>query len=191
MSEVQTSGQPDQVPVESQDVKKDGVSYDSFQKVLKEKKTFQEKFEAMQAKLDAIENEKLEKEGKVQELLQKQREETKKYEDSYKGLKAQLAKNAIQQALRQEAAKHGVLDVSDLETALEIDSISIDTETNQVSQEDVKKFVEGMKGKKPHWFKKDAKPNNDMNASNQPNQGSKDLSSLTDEQLRELLKQTL
>ena len=96
MSEQIPSGNPAQVS--DQPEKKDSVAYETFSKLLGEKKKLQSEMSEMKAYKDQLEAEKLQAEGKWKELA----ENNKKLADEFKSKNLNIVKNVSEKAIRSQ-----------------------------------------------------------------------------------------
>lgn len=184
---VQASGAEESTA--TQDIKKDVVSYDTYQKVLNERKKDQERAKQAEAKIQEYEHKKLEEAGKYQEViadLRKRAEEKEKEAESLR--KARIA-DKLTSMIRDEANKHGVIDFEDMLKVGNLDSIQVDPDTNNVDPQTIKRYVEDLKAKKSYLFK----ATNVQVADASPNAGkapgkieTKDLSTMSSEELMKL-----
>lgn len=173
----------------TQEVKKDVVSYESYQKVLGERKKDQERAKALEAKVQEYEHKKLEEAGKYQEVISdlRKRAEEKEYALEQER-KARIA-DKLTAMIRDESSKHGVIDFEDMLKVGDLKSIQVDPETSNVDPQTIKRFVEDLKAKKSYLFKATSVQTADAtpNAGKAPGQvTAKDLSSMSTEELMKL-----
>ena len=184
MSEQIPSGKTE--PVSDLPEKKDSVAYDTFSKLLGEKKKLQSEMAEMKAYKDQLEAEKLQAEGKWKELA----ENNKKLADEFKSKNLNIVKNVSEKAIRsqfmREAEKLGCLDAEIAMKACSFDDLEVTEDFEFDNQKLVGKIQELTKSK-PFLFKKDFKMVQDMIPSN--NQiSTKPLTDLSENELKELLK---
>lgn len=184
MSEQIPSGKTEQVSDVPE--KKDSVAYDTFSKLLGEKKKLQSEMAEMKAYKDQLEAEKLQAEGKWKELA----ENNKKLADEFKSKNLNIVKNVSEKAIRsqfmREAEKLGCLDAEIAMKACSFDDLEVTEDFEFDNQKLVGKIQELTKSK-PFLFKKDFKMVQDMIPSN--NQiSTKPLTDLSENELKELLK---
>lgn len=163
MSEKKASGEDIEGSV---DDKKNSVSYDSFQKVLGEKKTMQKTVDEMKLKLAEYEEKALSQETdlkKQNELLQKKLKETNdKALSSVKMFNEKVVKSKFQA----EAAKLGCLNADLAYKAIDLTNIEIG-ENFELDSDSIKTAIEGFAKANPYLFKNDVpaprngKPAND------------------------------
>jgi len=184
MSENIPSGKPDLIGDQSE--KKDSVSYDSFSKLLSEKKKLQSEMSEMKAYKDQLEAEKLQAEGKWKELA----ENNKKLADEFKSKNLNIVKTVSEKAIRsqflREAEKLGCVDAEIAMKACSFDDLDVTEDFEFDSQKLVSKIQELTKSK-PYLFKKDFKMVQDMIPSNN-SISTKPLSDLSEQELKNLLK---
>lgn len=96
--------QPNQDSVEGVENK---VAYESFQRVLDEKKRTQSENEALKQKLAQIENEKLEHKGNLEEALTNYKQQLEAKESELRQVKTTFATNQINSKIESALAKKG------------------------------------------------------------------------------------
>jgi hypothetical protein len=167
--------------------KKDSVSYDTFSKVLTEKKKVQQDFNEMKARVDASEQEKLEAQGKLKEAL----EFSKKQTDEWRNKSTNLVKNVTNKVTRSQfmtvAEKLGCVDPDLAMSACNFDDIDVDVDTLELDKEKLTQKLQELTKTKPYLFKKDARVPADINPSNS-RLPEKNLSELSEDQLKQLLQ---
>lgn len=89
------------------DQKNDVVAYDSFQKVLSEKKQMQAKYNEMQEQLKALEEQKLQAEGNKDQLIENYRNQLKDYQSKYENTRKSYAWKTVSSTLREIAKDLG------------------------------------------------------------------------------------
>lgn len=184
MSEQIPSGKTEQVSDVPE--KKDSVAYDTFSKLLGEKKKLQSEMAEMKAYKDQLEAEKLQAEGKWKELA----ENNKKLADEFKSKNLSIVKNVSEKAIRsqfmREAEKLGCLDAEIAMKACSFDDLEVTEDFEFDNQKLVGKIQELTKSK-PYLFKKDFKMVQDINPSSK-SISTKPLTDLSENELKELLK---
>lgn len=184
MSENNPSGKTE--PVSDQPEKKDSVAYETFSKLLGEKKKLQSEMSEMKAYKDQLEAEKLQAEGKWKELA----ENNKKLADDFKSKNLNIVKNVSEKAIRsqfmREAEKLGCVDAEIAMKACSFDDLEVTEDFEFDNQKLVGKIQELTKSK-PYLFKKDFKMVQDINPSNS-SRPTKSLTDLSENELKELLK---
>ena len=184
MSEQIPSGNPAQVS--DQPEKKDSVAYETFSKLLGEKKKLQSEMSEMKAYKDQLEAEKLQAEGKWKEIA----ENNKKLADDFKSKNLNIVKNVSEKAIRsqfmREAEKLGCVDAEIAMKACSFDDLEVTEDFEFDNQKLVGKIQELTKSK-PYLFKKDFKMVQDINPSSK-SISTKSLTDLSENELKELLK---
>jgi hypothetical protein len=171
------------------DVKKDVVSYDTYQKVLNERKKDQERAKAAELKIQEYEHKKLEEAGKFQEVITDLRKRAEEKESAYETERKARIADKLTAMIREESSKHGVIDFEDMLKVGNLDSIQADPETGKVDPSTIKRYVEDLKAKKSYLFKATTVQTADAT----PNAGkapgtltAKDLSSMSTDELMKL-----
>jgi len=184
MSENNPSGKTEQVSDVPE--KKDSVAYETFSKLLGEKKKLQSEMSEMKAYKDQLEAEKLQAEGKWKELA----ENNKKLADDFKSKNLNIVKNVSEKAIRsqfmREAEKLGCVDAEIAMKACSFDDLEVTEDFEFDNQKLVGKIQELTKTK-PYLFKKDFKMVQDINPSSK-SISTKSLTDLSENELKELLK---
>ena len=184
MSEQTPSGKTEQVSDVPE--KKESVAYETFSKLLGEKKKLQSEMSEMKAYKDQLEAEKLQAEGKWKELA----ENNKKLADEFKSKNLNIVKNVSEKAIRsqfmREAEKLGCVDAEIAMKACSFDDLEVTEDFEFDNQKLVGKIQELTKSK-PYLFKKDFKMVQDINPSNN-SISTKSLTDLSENELKELLK---
>ena len=184
MSEQIPSGKTEQVSDVPE--KKESVAYETFSKLLGEKKKLQSEMSEMKAYKDQLQAEKLQAEGKWKELA----ENNKKLADDFKSKNLNIVKNVSEKAIRsqfmREAEKLGCVDAEIAMKACSFDDLEVTEDFEFDNQKLVGKIQELTKSK-PYLFKKDFKMVQDINPSNN-SISTKPLTDLSENELKELLK---
>lgn len=190
MSTEQTSGQQGQSSGADQQTEQT-VPKSHADKILGEKKAIQAKLKEMQDKLDAIEREKLEKEGNLQALVDRYKKNAESKEEEVKTFKNRIVQDRLKYALKAEAEKAGVIKFDILEKIVDFEKITIDPESLEVDMKDLSKTINSLKAENPFLFKNTAIKPNDLTPSSKATGEvkSSDLSSLSEQELKELLSQ--
>lgn len=184
MSENNPSGNSGQASGDDQG--KNSVSYESYQKVLNEKKKSQEKLNEIQSRLDEYEQAKLEAEGKLKEALDNQKKLAEKYKNDNVEIVKRVGTKAAKSQIAREAEKLGCVDVDAAFNLLDLSGLEMNEEF-EYDNKTLSEKIQGFAKAKPYLFKKDFKLPNDVN----PNNGSiptKNLSELSESEIKELLK---
>jgi len=173
VDQTQTTSSPsDQSNVEKPESTEDKVAYETYKKILSEKKNAQTKLEEMKSELEKLRTEKLQAEGKKDELLEdyKTKYETAKKELTEKDQK--FAWSKISSAIETEALKHGCLNTKKFLQLLndnELSSLELD-DNYSVNEQSLKSLIEQGKKENDFLFKK-----NVSIADGQPGKASPDL----------------
>lgn len=187
MSDQKPSGQ--NVEAGGEDKSKDTVSFDSYSKLLGEKKKLQADHAEMKAKFDEIEQAKLEADGKIKEALDNQKKLTEQFKQKNLEIVKSVSNKAVRSQFLREAEKLGCIDSDLAMTACSFDDLEITDDFEFDSQKLVSKIQELTKTK-PHLFKKDVKLPADLNPSNQV-AATKQLSQMNQQELKNLLAMKL
>jgi hypothetical protein len=167
----------------------DTVKYETFSKLLGEKKKLQSEFSEMKAKIDLIEQEKLAAEGKWRELAEARQKEAADFKAKNLSMIKTVSEKTIRSQFVREAEKLGCLDADMALKACSFDDLEI-TEDFEFDPKKLQTKIQELTKTKPYLFKSDVKVPNNLN----PNNGggsSKPLSDLTDSELKQLLATTL
>lgn len=186
-------GQSDEASGKAENAKKDVVAYDSYQKVLDEKKRVQESAMKAHQTIERLQQEKLSAEGKKDELISVLQEKVNGLETKIEKTGKNYAWNTLTGAIKREAIKNGCTDADKLIKLMgdaDLKSITIG-EDFSIESESLKTVIE--KNKKENFFlfkdsnKKIANgtPNNTNNFSENKEL---DLSKLSIDELKELHK---
>jgi multidrug efflux pump subunit AcrA (membrane-fusion protein) len=167
--------------------KKDSVSYDSYSKLLGEKKKLQTEAENMRGKLAEIEQAKLEAEGKVKEALENQKKLTEQYKNKNLEIVKTVSNKAVRSQFFREAEKLGCVDADIAMKAVTFEDLEITDDFEFDNQKLVGKIQELTKSK-PYLFKKDFKLPEDV-VPNSQNNKSGSLDDLSIEQLSKMFKE--
>jgi len=148
------SGNPEQASGEPE--KKSEVSYESYQKVLGEKKSMQAKLAEMESYKNQIEQEKLEAEGKWKELAQTNKKLAEEFKDKNFKLVKNVADKTIKSQFKSISEKLGCVDPELAYMACSFEDLEVgeDFELDQVKLESK---IQDLTKAKPHLFKKDFK----------------------------------
>ena len=179
MTDPNPSGSPDQAGGDDQGKKT--VSYESYAKVLSEKKAMQERLKESDAFKAQLEQEKLEAEGKWKELAQT----NKKLADDFKAKNLNIVKNVADKTIKSQfksiSEKLGCVDPELAYMACSFDDLEV-TEDFEFDHSKLEEKIQGLTKAKPHLFKKDLKLPNDLIPSNET-MPSKSFSEMTPDEL--------
>jgi len=142
-----------QQPVASE-TKEDKVSYDTYRKVLAEKKNTSQKLQEYEQKLKALEEEKLTREGKKDELLETYRQRAEETEKKLKEKEQAWAYSRITSAFKDAAYKKGCRAPEKLWKLLsdeQVNSLEVDDSFN-VSDSSLERLLEDSKKENDFLF---------------------------------------
>jgi hypothetical protein len=189
-----------QAPVEQADQasgetveSKDSVSLTSYQKVLKEKKSFQSRLSEYESKLQKLEEEKLHAEGKKEELLDSYKKRVQELESRLDKTNKSYAWNTLTGSIKTEAVKAGCKDPDKLIRLMDDEDLrSIEIGDNfTINTESLKEIIE--KNKKENYFLFETTPRQASvgNPSKKsPEEPKKSFKDMTREELLEAYKQS-
>lgn len=199
MSEVDkgTSGAPDESSAQIQE-SKDTVQYDTYRKVLAEKKALQAKLAEIDAQNKQSEQAKLEEQGKLKEVNDALRKEAEQLKKSLKEKDFKYGSKVLTQEIKSVAKSLGASEdaLDDIVKIGDWATVEI-TDDFEVKQESVKDILAGMQKSKPYLFKTSKPAPNDLpiNGAKDKNpnvfSGAKDLSKLKHDDLKKLLAMKL
>lgn len=146
---------------------KDSVAYDTYRKVLGEKKKRDEQLNQMAEKLKTLEQKEMEAKGEQQKLIEALRKELQEKDTKLKHVHQSFAWNNLESQLKTYAAKEGCRKPDALVKLMDaVDFEGIEVSDNyQVNGEDLTRVVSKYKGEYPELFSKptpeiaDASPN--------------------------------
>ena len=136
--------------------KNDKVSYESYQKVLSEKKSVQAKLAEMEAYKNQIEQEKLEAEGKWKELAQTNKKLAEEFKDKNFKLVKNVADKTIKSQFKSISEKLGCVDPELAYMACSFEDLEV-SEDFELDQLKLESKIQDLTKSKPHLFKKDFK----------------------------------
>jgi hypothetical protein len=183
MSETIPSGKPDQASGNEPE-KKDQVAYESYQKLLAEKKRLQSEHLEAKTKLEEYEQAKLEAEGKLKEALENAKQLNAKLKTEKVEIYKKVADKTVRSQFFRKAEKLGCNDPELAMKALKFDDLEI-TEDFEFDEKKLDEKLQALTKEKPFLFKKEVKLPDDITPNNKPAQ-QKPLSDMSTE---ELLKQ--
>jgi len=188
MSE-QVSDQPTQGSAEggNQETKKDTVAYDTYRKLLGEKKTVSSALAEAQARLEALEQDKLSADGKKDELIQKLQKGVSEKEERLKKVVGAFQYRTVSNKFMEKAKAAGCVAPDKLAALADLSTIEVDVDNDfAVSEESVTSIIEGLKKEVPFFFQKgnvnilDKTPNNNIETKHESPQSKIDKMSVTD-----------
>jgi hypothetical protein len=150
----------DQVPVElpenasgaPEDKSKDSVSYESYQKALKEKKSFQSKAAEYESLIEQLRHDKALAEGNKDEVITTLKKQTDELKAKLDNTSKSFAWSTLTGEVKREAMKHGCKDPDKLIRLMSDDDLrSIEVGENfSINSESLKEVIE--KNKKENHF---------------------------------------
>jgi hypothetical protein len=145
------------------------VSYDSYSKVLGEKKKIQSDMEGMRTKLAEYEQAKLEAEGNLKQALENQKKLTLDSQNQLKEVFSHVTNKVLKQKVYSEAEKIGCVDPETLYKILDFEGVEFTKEFDLVNETVLSNKIQELAKNKPFMFKKDVKMPNDLTPGNQGN----------------------
>lgn len=145
----------------------DKVQYDTYKKVLSEKKSLQSKFESMASELEQLKSEKLNLEGNKDKIIEELSGRVKKAEDGWKQSSKAFANKVFEKEAKAVALQLGAdpMFVDDLiavgKTNKVFDAVEIKDDFT-VDEGSLKEVFARMQKEKPIFFKNQAKPTKDV-----------------------------
>lgn len=183
MSEAIPSGNP--VPASGDEPeKKDSVSYESYQKLLSEKKKFQSETLQARSKLEEYEQAKLELDGKLKEALENAKQLNVKLKTEKMEMFKKVADKTVRSQFFRKAEKLGCNDPELAMKAMNFEDLEI-TEDFEFDEKKLEEKLQALTKEKPFLFKKDIKLPGDITPTNKA-APSKPVSEMSTD---ELLKQ--
>lgn len=137
------------------------VAYESYAKLLSEKKKLQESNSVDKAKLVEYEQAKLEAEGKLKEALDNQKKQTIEAKDQFKNLFETVSTKVLKQQFYREAEKLGCVDAELAYLATSFDGVEF-TKDLEFDHSVLANKLQDLAKAKPMLFKKDVKMPNDL-----------------------------
>lgn len=183
MSENSSGGANDQASGNDQSKQ---VSHESFSKVLSEKKKEQEKNKELQSRLDEYEQAKLEAEGKLKEALDNQKKLTEKFKNDNVEIIKRVGSKAAKSQYSRELEKLGCVDTNAAFLLTDFSDLEMDADF-EYDQKKLSDKIQELTKSKSYLFKKDFVMPDNLNPTTQKT-SAVDLSKMTDDQLKELLK---
>ena len=156
-------------PVSDNSEGKDKVAYETYRKVLGEKKKRDAEVQELRDRLNAIELDKKQAEGNKDEVIASLRSELEKSKSQVSETKKNFAWNIMQSQIKSEAVNRGCKNPDGLIRLLSKDdlaSIEIDDQFN-VNKDDLSRVLDGVAERNADWdiFKKESKKVHDVNNS--------------------------
>jgi hypothetical protein len=161
------SGKADPASGENQNQSSnDVVKYESYKKVLSEKKELQDRFRQLQSELDAIKEQKLLESGKEREALEQTKLKLKEFEQKFSEQSRKFKERLVTEQIKRKANEHGCVDPDALIKLADFSTIEVDEDFNIKSGLD--DAIAKLKQEKTYLFKsnvsgvKDLPPVNNM-----------------------------
>lgn len=147
-------------PVETKEPEKKLVPFDNHKRALDDLHKYKNNSKELEAKLNAIEEERLKEKQDYKALADRYKAESEAHGRKLREVNALIERSQKFQALERVAAEAGIRPeaIEDLEL-LPLDRLELETTSNgRFMVNGVKDYVEDLKQRKPHWFKKDKPP---------------------------------
>lgn len=148
--------------------KKDTVAYDTYRKVLGEKKKRDEQLQEMAERLKSLEQKEMEAKGEQQKLIEALRRDLSEKDQKLKQVHQSFAWNNLESQLKTFAAKEGCRKpdaLVKLMDAVDFEGIEVDDKYH-VNGEDLTRVVGKYKSEYPELFKQGTPKVDDMTPSN-------------------------
>lgn len=142
------------------------VSYDSYSKVLGEKKKMQSQYEQAQARIAELEQGSLEADGKIKEAYELQKKQTEQVKTQFGELYSHVTNKVLKQKVYGEVEKYGGLDPETVYKIMDFEGIEFTKEFDLVDETILTKKIQEIAKNKPFLFKKDVKAPNDRTPNN-------------------------
>lgn len=189
-TETKASGQLDQVSDEIEK-KEDKVSFQTYSKLLSEKKKRDQEVAEYKAQIEAIAQKELESQGKFKEINDSLKKQLAEKDLKIKNMVKDFGGRTLKTNLELEAKNMGCLDTELLFGAIDLSSVDIG-ENFDFNQDQLKSVLSDFQKKKPLLFKKDVIPAKDAtpNSSKSMN-GNLDVSKMSHDDLKKMLAMKL
>lgn len=144
----------------------DVVKYESYKKVLHEKKEFQDRYQKLQSELDSIKEQKLLDSGKEREALEQAKKKLNEYEQKFSETSRKFKERLVTEQIKRKANEHGCVDPDALIRLADFSTIEVDEDFNIKSG--LEEAISRLKQEKTYLFKsqvpgvKDLPPVNNM-----------------------------
>lgn len=187
MSETTTdSVQSPEVGDQGEKNTKDTVQYDTYQRVLSEKKKRDQEVKDLRTKLNEFETNSLEAKGELQKLNDQLKKQVSELNMEKDRLSKSFAWNSVQSQIKAVAAQSGCVDMEALVKLGDWSTVEVDQDF-KVDESQVKMAIETSQKKYPYLFKKQVPGVKDKSPSNSDpssHLSKKDLTKLSAEQLK-------
>lgn len=163
------------------------VSYQSYLKLLNEKKKVADEKKRLEEERQRQENERLESEGKKDELIEKLKQQVQEKDQKFKEKVSTFVNSRLEDQVKAEASKMGCIDPDAVVRLADLSKISMDEETLQADTEHIRAVLDEMKNSRPYFFGKQS-PNIDTSAptTSAPQPPPVDLKNKSVEELKQL-----
>ena len=148
----------EQVVDDGNESRRDSVAYDTYKKVLSEKKKFQDEYNKTKSKLDSVSEKVMATEGRKDELLESYKKQALDNDAKLKKAVGTFAFKSLVGAVEREALKLGCSNIDDLIklSANDLGEIEVDDDFN-VNADQVKELVDRQRRARPFLFTKNVK----------------------------------
>lgn len=134
----------------------DSVKYDTYKKLLGEKKATDQRMRDLEQKLNSLEVEKMAAEGNKDELIEKLQDQARNLQDSLKKKDQAYAFATLGAQVKTEAAKMGCQDPDSLVKLMDLSGVPVDPESYRGDADNIRMLVEDKKKEMPFYFGKAA-----------------------------------
>jgi len=134
----------------------DSVKYDTYKKVLGEKKAADQRMRELEDKLNSFEVEKMQAEGNSIELIKKLQADLTLTRESLKKKDQAYAFATLGSQVKTEAAKMGCQDPDSLIKLMDLQGIPVDPDTFRGDTDNIRMMLESEKKSRPFFFGKAA-----------------------------------
>lgn len=168
---------------------KDKVAYETYSKILGEKKRVAEENTRLKAEMDKLRHKELELSGKDKELVEALRKQLQDEQDSRKKERGAFAYTTLAAQLESAARGMGCVHPDLVMKTVDLSEVQVN-EDFTVNQDDLKRVLETTQTKYPELFKKKVEPPRDgvPGSGQQFTNGKVDLSKLSTEQLKAMAR---
>lgn len=157
------SGAAEVQPVVDPVIESKTVSYDSYTKLLGEKKSKDAKLNELQSRLDAVENERLSEQGKYKELNSKLMEEKKLIAENFGKKFKEIGLTISKQQFAMEAAKLGCVNTDDAFALFDLNKYELGDDF-RIKDDELKAALSEMQRTKSYLFRGNAQAPRDLNS---------------------------
>lgn len=176
------------------DQSEDFVSRDTYLKTLGEVKSLKSKLAEVVEKFEATQQEKLSLEGNKDQLIEALKSKADKAEAEKRKLAGTFVERVLKSQFETEALKHGIAKPEIIHKLVDLNAFvdSVDTETFQADEVDIKSTVEKIKEEYPMLFTKESPKINNKTPATEGQVGEKkkiDFGKLTKEEANKLAEE--